>query len=523
MNLTPNQALQQPGYLRILIPLALLFGLALRLFEAAPSYLNPDEAMHFCRSQSADWYEISNLKGTAPPFFFFVVHYVQLISNSELFLRLPFLLSGCLFPWIIYKWLQGLHLHTAAVFAFLILEFSPNLIVLTSQVRGYALALLFTSLAIYFLERALDHRSVPSLLLSSAFLYLGILTEFSVAFATGALGVYALLRLIPQARPIAFKLSSFELVWVGSQVGALACYLFLYQSMMMNLLSRRIVTNPIEGYLRGGFPRPDENLILFFAANTAKQFAYLASSIPMGLLFGAFFIAGLVSLFFVQPGSTQRNRRALAVAVLFAFLFAFCATFAHLFPFGRTRHSILLSLLTVPLIGIGLQRLLQSFPRFALAIPILLTVVLFPLAGHDGQNIPRSRHQLSNMLLAIRQLLASVPSGSSILMDNESSWTMQYYLNKNHCPVVQYGPDDSRLVEILPYRVASFRWSHQSLDQISRDTIKMRQTMQLRAEHPIYVLDSGFDLLSTPIPNSQLLNNVLLLISPEVSVPQLRP
>jgi hypothetical protein len=500
--------LAQPAYI---IPCALLLGLALRLFDAASFYLNPDEAIHFCRSQPATWYAESNLRGTAPPFFFFVVHYTQQIANSEFFVRLPFLLSGCLFPWVIYKWLERLNLPTAALTSFLILEFSPNLIALTTQIRGYAIALLLTSLAIYFLERALQLRAIPSLLLSATFLYLGILTEFSVAFATAAMGVYALLRILQNSEPL---FSRFHLVWAATQIGALAVYFFLYKTMMADLLSRPIVGNTIEGYLRGAFPKPGENLLRFFASSTAKQLAYLASSIPMGFVFLALFLAGLVSIWISKPRTSRSPQRILSLAALTAFSIAFAACLTKTFPYGRTRHSIVLALFATPVIAIGLERILQSIPRLVLPISLLITAMLFPLSEQDPQNIHRSRHDLTAMLEAVQQLRSSIPPGSFIFADYETLWIMNFYINNRQCSPITYGPEPLRRLEALPFRFASLRWSHQSPEQTTSDLLTLRKVMQLPPTQPIHILDSGFDLLPQSTPSAQTFSSVLLWIPP---------
>ena len=312
-------------YVRILIPLALLLGLALRLWEAASVFLNPDELIHYCRSQPVSWYEAS-LTGTTPPLLFFLMHYVQMLSSSELFLRFPFVVSGTLFPWIVYKWLDRLQLPWAALSAFLLLEFSPNLIALSAQIRGYVLALLFVSAAIFFLQRALDLRSFSSLILSSGFLYLGILSEYSVALVTGAMGVYGLLVLLQRPRPI-----SFVLAWACSQLIALALYASLYQSSMGGLINSPLAKSNIAGYLRGAFPKPGENLVLFSLTSTFKQFAYLASSIPMGTVLALLFCFGLRFLWRNHGRGSVPNSRPLAIAILTAFLLALGASLAMLF------------------------------------------------------------------------------------------------------------------------------------------------------------------------------------------------
>lgn len=105
----------EPRIEKLIVAPGLAIGLALRLFDASTLYLNPDEGIHVCRSQHSDWLSNVATNGTAPPFFFFLVHYLQLLSKSELIVRLPFVLSGCIFPWLIYKLLQRLGLSVAAL------------------------------------------------------------------------------------------------------------------------------------------------------------------------------------------------------------------------------------------------------------------------------------------------------------------------------------------------------------------------------------------------------------------------
>ena len=270
--------------------LVVLAALVMRLVVAAQTSFNPDEALIFFIAQASDWYARS-LRFHHPPLFYFLLHYIQWISDSELALRLLPIIAGSLFPWVIWKWLARQGFAHAALVALLLLEFSPTLISLSAQVRGYTLALLLSSLALLFLEAALETRSLPRLVLAMLCLYLGILTEFSVAFVAGALGVYAMLRLVKE-----HHLMSFSLVWVLSQLGALGVYALLYKTSIATLVSDPDTVQHVTGYLRHSFPQPSANRLYFAVAGTAKQFSYALSSMAVGVVGVALFMAGMIFL-----------------------------------------------------------------------------------------------------------------------------------------------------------------------------------------------------------------------------------
>jgi len=91
---------------------------------------------------------------------------------------------------------------------------------------------------------------------------------------------------------------------------------------------------------------------------------------------------------------------------------------------------------------------------------------------------------------------------------------MNYYLGDRRCTIDDFQPGGQRTSVLPPYRVASLRWSHESLDQIITDTARIRELNQLPAQYPIYVLDGGFIILPKLTPASKLLHGALLLISP---------
>lgn len=486
-----------------------LVALALRLIEASQTYLNPDEALIFFISQPSGWYERSLLYHH-PPLFFLLLHYLQLFSDSESFLRLLPAIAGSLYPWVIWKWLVRQQYPHAAWVAFAVLEFSPNLISLSAQVRGYTLVLLLVSLALYYLEDALEAKGLRSLLISTVCSYLAILTEYSAAFAIGALGVYALVRLVPEARQIRFALA-----WSLSQIGALAIYAALYKSSIATLLATPAKDDLVSGYLSTAFPQPSQDLFIFSIAGTVKQFVYLSSSLPLGYIGAALFAAGILFLCFAGNTGNQYRLRALAIAFGAAFVLALGAALLQLHPYGRSRQTAILTLFSAPGIAFGCEWLFRRFPVVSIPTAFLFAAACYLCATPDFSNIPKDRQQLPNMAQAIQQMKAQLPVDALILADDETTWMLHYYLGDRQQSTPRHYANGMQESRISTYRSFSFRWDHGSLEGIHRDLASLRMALQVSLEQPVWVLDGGFYMLPGTIPSSQMLSNTLLLLSPD--------
>jgi hypothetical protein len=496
-----------------LVPLALLLGLALRLYDAATIHFNPDECMHVYYAWPADW-AVKTLAFHHPPLLFFLIHHLQALNHSEIFLRLPSVLAGVLFPWVFLKWLQQLQVPVAATGAFLLLEFSPNLIALSSQVRGYTLMLLFLASALYFLEIALQRRSLPLLLPFAASLYLAIFTEFSAAFATAGFGIYALLRFFSTPRPWAFSAT-----WAATQLGGLALYAYLYKTLAADLLTSPTAKRLIAGYLADCFPRPGQNLLFFSLSATFDQFAYPASSKPMGLLLAALFLLGLFALWTTQP-STSRTapNRALLFSVLASLAVALIASLALVHPYGRSRHSIVLALFTALPAALGLQWIFHRFSRLKPhAGPILLasTALLYAFSTPDVGNISSSRNSISAMHQAMEAIQAEIPKGAILLSDQETAWTLAYYLERKLLLMDNQEASGLRRHPFTSYRAYSLRWDLVSYEQIAEDKATLRRLENIPSTEPIYVLDSGFTMLPFLTLNARDLSAAMILVRPE--------
>src|SRR5207245_10960920 len=86
-----------------------------------------------------------------PPLFIIMLHYWSLVGTSEFILRLPSLLAGTAFCWIIFLWLKQVADTTTAVIGLSLALFSPALIYLSAELRQYSLLLFFCSASLYLL------------------------------------------------------------------------------------------------------------------------------------------------------------------------------------------------------------------------------------------------------------------------------------------------------------------------------------------------------------------------------------
>src|SRR6266550_410360 len=148
-------------------------GFLLRVIWAASVFLNADEAMHYVLSNQPSFaltYQAT--LSTAHPPLFIMLHYWSHIGASEFILRLPSLLAGTAFCWIIFLWLKQVTDTTTAVIGLSLALFSPALIYLSAEVRQYSLLLFFCAASLYLLDRAIAENLAGAMLLSLVSLYM---------------------------------------------------------------------------------------------------------------------------------------------------------------------------------------------------------------------------------------------------------------------------------------------------------------------------------------------------------------
>lgn len=471
---------------------ALAVSLALRLHEGAHTYLNPDEAHYFEMSLpngiSALYH--SALNTHHPALYIMLMHWISKVSEHELALRSVAIASGTLFPWFLYRWLSLVWSSLAGLAALLLAAFAPHLVALSAQARGYTLAFLAISACLYFQERALRESSPSWMALSAAALWVGILSEYFVAFFAGAAGIVFLLRAWKQSPS-----RGLWLTWAAGQAGGLALYGFLFVTQISPMLSTPAGEAANEAWLRDGFPWPGDNLVLFLYRAVVKQFLWLFASHLIGHVMKVAFLAGLWFLWKGRSRSEQLSSRLIIVLTVSIFALTAAGSMAHFHPFTETRHTAFLGIFLIAVIAIALERLLRGAPGVLLPAALLLLPSWHLVAREDWNNVPRARHQREQMLAGIQYIRANIPDGSAILMDRETRYILAYYTGEHrigprHSQDLEAGPDD--------FRFASYQYAFGSSDEVAQDVQRFRTEYGVPADEAVWLIDGGWRQFRVP-------------------------
>jgi hypothetical protein len=402
-------------------------GFLLRMYVAAGSYLNPDEALHFALSHQRSLLLVykASLTNAHPPLIYVILYFWQFLGRSELMLRLPSVLAGTAFCWILYKWVAMLFGRAAGISALVLAAFSPSLISLSAQVRAYAVMLFFMGGALYFLERALKEKSVSEMWRSTAFLYLAILSHYSAAFFVLSLGVYALVRII-EARPS----RHFMAAWIAGQAGALAIYAFLYVTHVSQIKPSEMDmwVSPHDG----AFFHPGQESLPTFTlrkSGAVFRFFFLENYIYWGLL--VLFAAAIVLLFSgaLRPRSRSTSRSwPLGLLLLLPFLAEWGAALFRIYPYTGSRQSAFLA----PFVFAGISAILGRLSEERLWPPL----VMAGLIALGGQASPvrfepyfrNADLAPSQMGSAVKYIRESAARSDTILVDLQGGFLLSYYL-----------------------------------------------------------------------------------------------
>ena len=393
-------------------------GFGLRIFAATRSYLNPDEALHYLLlNQSSVWLAYkASLTNAHPPLIYLVLYYWRFLGRSELMLRLPSVIAGTAFCWMLYKWM-GLAFGRAASWIGLILvTFSPAMVALSAEVRAYALLLFCMGGALYFLERAFAEKSVREMWCFSIFLYLAILSHYSAVFFTVAAGVYTLARIadghLPRRAIIA---------WAGGQAGALAIYAFLYVTHLSKLKSSIAAWSMSFG--TAYFHQDTVGIFNFTGENTFNIFLFLFGQRYVAQMLLLFFVLG-VAFFFAKgllsrQGKLQSNR--LGILLLLPFIAVWSAAIAGIYPYIGSRHTVFLA----PFAIAAASYLVAAASGQRVWAGILVAILLMVVSNTSHEAVPTEEMTENQspalMASAVSHVKQSVPTGDLILLDSQSS------------------------------------------------------------------------------------------------------
>ncbi|MFN7992029.1 MAG: hypothetical protein U0Q18_00415 [Bryobacteraceae bacterium] len=445
----------------------------LRFYFSWICYLNPDEALHLRAAVSGQWFSHFH-----PPLIMAWLWAASLISEHPAWLRLPMTLAGGLTPLLLALWLRRFVSPAVAWGLATLVAVSPNLVMLSFQIRGYSLSILFSIAAMWTIEEAFQTRSRRMLALHWLCLAASVLAEFAAVWTLLAAGLYGLFRLgrEPDAR------SRLLASWIAAQMAALGICTWLWVFVLSPNPSGNPVTRLSQHYLAGGFPQSGESLVRFSSSGLLKQFAYAASSAEGGAIALALFAIGLAV--FWRRGC---GRWAYSVSPHLAALGAI----AGLAPYGRSRHSVTVGVLSLAAVAMGIEWLggRRHALRWLTFAALAFCAAVFP--GPDQQNIELWRWHRIEMEQALNTAIDSVPPDALILTDSDTYLLMAASLmTREEQQALEHGssgrPERAMVRGRRVQRLAG-DWS-----QIGRrDPEKFEEA--LRAEtQPVWLIDTGF-------------------------------
>jgi hypothetical protein len=409
-----------------LAPVLIAAGLVARLLPAWRFFLNPDEALHvFLASQtSLGMANKAALTAAHPPLFILVLYYWRWLGQSEIVLRLPSVLAGTASCWFLYRWLKLVTDRATAFVGLFLFSFAPTLIWLSAEIRQYALLLLFMTACFYLAESALFKNSPSRMILFTLSFYGALLTHYSSLIFALVMGIYMLGRLYPWAR----NLRLFG-VWVAGQIGGAAIVGYYLLTHYTRLRSVGMVRGVSETYVRKSLFHPGENhLAGFIALQTLRFFTYLFSHGVVGSLALLAFLAGIALLLTrrVAWKNSAATPRQLALLLGLPFVVECSVALAGIYPYGGTRHCILLAPFAVAGTSIALTALSATrlWPK-PLIVAALVICNVFPSPPPMIRPRNQSRALMLHAASALRQ---SAPPGSVILADYQSGLVLGYYL-----------------------------------------------------------------------------------------------
>jgi hypothetical protein len=476
--------------------LVVALGFFLRLWAASGTFLNPDEALHFLAANQPSLMGAyrASLDTAHPPLLFLVLYLWRAFGTSELVLRLPSVIAGTIFCWFFFKWLTGILGRTAGWIGLIFATFLPPMIELSAEVRQYALLLCFVILATYFLEQALVAGSAWRMLLSSAFLYLAMLTHFSAILFAGAIGGYGLLRLASRrfSKPVIAA-------WIAGQAGALAVFFFLFRTHISTLQNSEVARSTRDVVLRNSyFHWGQDQLPLFIFARTFGVCQFTFGQLAVGDVAGLALVFGVVLLLrkraALEPSGP--SPRQFGIFLLLPFVINCGAGVASLYPYGGTRHSSFLAPFVIAGISFLIARLVNQRITWGLAAAVGVVALCQLFGSPHRPYMLRQDQSTTNMTHAITSLRQQVPAGSRIFVDFQTFFEIRYYLcpdspTPNYTYTSGLGAFDCSGYEVITPGPSGYILSASDFLRRWRDLV---QTYHLQPGDKVWVFAAGWDV-----------------------------
>jgi hypothetical protein len=444
-------------------------ALAVRLYFASTLYLNPDESHHFLEAVLQRWSTDFH-----PPLFLWWLWAAAQISEHPAWIRLFSAVCGALTPVALWFWLKRQSSSAIAWPLVLVAAFSPNLVLLTIQARGYSPAILSSILALLFLQLAFEHNSPRFLIFHAIAGSVMILCIFASAWLILGMGVAGLVLLAAR------RTQHQDLVrpWFAVQLLFAALYAGLLVWIVIPNYAR---SHGIE-FLASSFPKQGENLLQFTASVLFRPLIFTLGSGIGGFLAIPLLLIGLWVWF--------RRRQWDSIWLGVTYLAALAAAWTHFMPFGRTRHSVLLGIIVLLPLAAGCAWLNERRKTLGLAAAWAIASMSCIWPFPEVLEIRLPNWQRREWIALIDRTLAMSKPGDTIAVDGE---TVRMLL-------ATWGPDEPRHLHVYPRPSATFE-SHGRRILILRRFLWQRDppdvTRRFLETHdngsPMWLLDAGYE------------------------------
>lgn len=441
-------------------------GLLLRGLAAGAHFFNADEALHYWTADQPGPIAVykESLKNAHPPLYFMSIYLWHFVAHSDVTLRLLSVLAGVVFLWFLYKWTVETLGTAAALCALSIAAFSPSLVALQAELRGYALFLLWAIGSLYFLERKRYG-------VSAALLCLALLSHYAALLFAAGYGVYAWLKGDPLRK------------WLPWQAGVWVLAGLLWATHLRLLHGGAMEQEAQQQWLREFYLRHGESIAGFLWRQTASLFRYLFAAEVAGFLAFLLFVAGMVWL-------VRGRKYALAGFAGVPIALAMIAGCLGVYPYGGSRHQVILLIPTLAVVSLFLSWLLRDRIEWMLLL-LAVAIPVWRRHPYPAFQPPPPYEKRENMEAAVQFIETALPPGTVLFTDYQTSLVLGFYMSRE-AP----RPDLSGGGPFWEFRfggypvIASRRWSW-TPQTFKEEWAAVRRLKGLPAERPLQVVTIG--------------------------------
>lgn len=432
----------------------LLLALLLRLYVAAATTFNPDEAMHVVWADAAPLSELLEFirRIQHPPLFLLILRPLTTIfGRSEFWLRLPFVLLNVFACGCVYLWVRRLATPRAALAALFFAAASPVMVNGAIELRQGGLALAGCVLALWVLEEALQQARRLTWVILLLATFVASMSHYSTGLLVPVVLVYCLVRRAPTARA----------VWLGGLIVAIAGGAVLYTSgtsLYWHLRTMGRAPSYLQPHLYSGAPGDLVPFINRALQGTWSELAGIpALATPLSCV-------GVIGWAAAASGASR-------LLLLGPFIVALLVALLGLYPMGDTRHVAYLLPFAAASVGIGvatITRPLGNLALVAVGLGCLFWPYFAPADNLRNQVFARHRDEAWDF---VRQ---TFPPDVTLVLDEQTMYVLLAKMGRpDQLPEVIVQRFRWMDIEGRPALVHRKRWcfAAQEMDEVLRESI----------------------------------------------------